>query len=119
MYVIVTCYRGKEIREYKPDGQLIDTIKLSHVTRPLHVVQLTGSLFVVGHEGPVKGVSLVDKQGRVIETYRNNESAKLLNYPRCVSVTKNGSVLVVDRGNNPLAVLDASLSMKICSIEIK
>jgi len=109
--VIVTCYNGNEIREYKHDGQLIHTIKLqqSHVTRPLHAVQLTGSQYIVSHYGPVYGVTLIDKQGQVTETYRNSKSTQLLNCPRCVSVTKNGSVLLVDCYNNRIVVLDASL----------
>jgi len=109
--VIVTCHDGNEIREYKPDGQLIHTIKLqeSQVTWPLHAVQLAGSQLVVSHQGPANGVTLIDKQGQVTETYRNSKSTQLLNCPRCVSVTKNGSVLLVDCYNNRIVVLDASL----------
>jgi len=110
--VIVTCHYENEIREYKPDGQLIHIIKLqvSHVTGPLHAVQMTGSQFIVCHQGPVEGVSLIDKQGQVTATYRNGESTRLLSWPCCLTVTKNGSVLVVDRDNYRLFVLDASLT---------
>jgi len=109
--VIVACYYDNEIREYKHDGQLIHTIKLqeSQVTRPLHAVQLTGSQYIVSHSGPVYGVTLIHKQGQVTETYRDSESTTLLNWPRCVSVTKNGSVLVVNCYNDRIVVLDASL----------
>jgi len=111
-HVLVTCWRDNEIREYKPDGQLIHTIKLQgpHVTGPFHVLQLSGSQFVVSHLGSVHGVSSVDEQGRRIATRRDGESSELLNVSRYLAVTKKDSVLVaVDCCNNRLAVLDASM----------
>jgi len=109
-HVIVACDHN-EIREYKPDGQLVRTISLheSHVTSLRHAVQLTKNQFVVSHHGPVFGVSLIDEQGGVLATYRDNGSAKLLNHPRQLTIGKNGSVLVADCDNNRLVVLDASL----------
>ena len=100
--VIVTCFHGDEIREYTTSGSLVRTIKLqiSLVTSPLHAVQLTDSQFVVSHLGPVHGVSLIDERGQVKATYRNSELTKLLNEPLQLAVTRNGSILVVDRVNN-------------------
>jgi len=111
-HVIVTCYTGDEIREYEQEGQLVRTIKLqSHVTRsPFHACQLTDSVFIVSYWRPFNGVSSVDTRGRVLATHRNSKSTKLLNDPCQLIVVKNGSVLVANRGNNRLVVLDASLS---------
>jgi len=108
-HVIVTCYYGNEIREYEPEGQLVRTIKLqSHVTRPFHALQLTDCRFIVSHWGPY-GVSSMDTQGQVIQICNYSVFTKLLYYPTQITVVKNGSVLVVDRANDPLVLLDASL----------
>ena len=77
----------------------------------MHAIQLTGShQFVVCHRGPVDGVSLIDKTGRVVASYRNNEQTKLLNYPSRLAVDKNGCILVADSNNNRLVMLNTSLS---------
>ena len=80
------------------------------MTRPWHAVQLTDSQFVVSHHGPVHGVSLIDKREQVKATYRNSESTELVNRPRQLAVTKNGSILVVDSCNNRIVALNSSLS---------
>jgi len=108
--VIVTCHLGNEI--YEPEGQLVRTIELpeSHVTTPLHAIQLKDSRFIVSHWEPVHGNSLIDKQGRVSATNRGSESTELLHYPHQLAINKQGSVLLVDCNNNRLFVLDVSLS---------
>jgi hypothetical protein len=49
----------------------------------------------------VHGVSVVDTQGRVVVSYRNNEQSKtkLLNIPGQSAVDKNNCILVADKGN--------------------
>ena len=60
---------------------------------------------MVSHYGPEHGVSLTDEQGVLIATYRNSETTKLMSFPRWIVVVNN-SILVADRGNNRIFVVE-------------
>ena len=110
--VLVTCYNDNTIKEYSTSGSLVRLIQLqvNHVTRPCHTVQLTDGQYVVSHEGPVHGVSLIDQQGAVIatSTCRDSKTTKLSN-PRWIVVVNN-YILVTDQGNNRILWLNSSIS---------
>jgi len=122
-HVIVTCCDDHEIRKYTATGRLVRVLKLqqveSHVTRAWHAVQLGDSQFVVSQYRPVHGVIRIDEQGRVMATYRNSESVKLLDDPEQLAVTNNGSFVLVDHGNNRLVALNAALrNARVLSLPI-
>jgi len=79
------------------------------VTTPSHAVQLTDSLFIVSHRGPVAGVSLLDEQGRVAITLRNSASMHWFKEPLEITVSRHGYVLV-DHRKNRIVFLNSSLS---------
>jgi len=109
--VLVTCIDDNTIKEYSSRGSLVRSIQLqvNHVNSPLHTVQLTDGQYVVSHLGPEQGVSLIDQQGAVIATYRNSKTTQLINWPRWIVVVNN-SILVSDRDNNRILLLNTSLN---------
>ena len=111
--VLVTCIDDHTIKEYSSSGSLVRSIqlKLNHVKSPYHSVQLTDGRYVVSHQGPEQyhGVSLIDEHGALIATYRNSETTKLMNGLRWIVVVNN-SILVADRNNKRILLLNTSLS---------
>ena len=110
--VLVTCYWDNTIKEYSSSGSLVRSIKLqvNHVDDPIHCVQLTDGRYVVSHQSPVDGVSVIDEHGALIVTYGNSETTKLeMNGPRCIVVVNN-SLLVADMNNDRILLLNTSLS---------
>ena len=116
--VLVTCYGDNVIKEYSPNGLLFRLIRLRKkslfkslrglVTGPLHTVQLTDSQYVVCHNGPEEGVSVINERGEVISSYRNSETSKLVNGPRYIAVLSD-SILIADSDNNRIILLNTSL----------
>ena len=104
-------YYHDQRQEYSASGSRVKLIQLqgSHVTSPLHTAQLDDSRYVVCHYGPEQGVSLINQRGGLIATYRNSGTTQLVNYPRCIVVV-NESILVADRDNNRILLLNSSLS---------
>lgn len=106
------CKHG--IHEYSGDGQLVREIHLpADVTEPQHAVQL-GRRFVVSHAGSLHRVCVLDESGQLQGSYgrqrQSPETAELeLNEPRDVAVDAHGRILVADRGNNRVVVLDQYL----------
>ena len=108
--VLMTCHDDNAIQEYSTSGSLVISIQLqvNHVTYPVHTVQLIGGQYVVSHQshhGPEHGVSLIDKRGAVIATYKNNKTTKRMNAPRWIVVVNN-YVLVTDVCNYRILLLN-------------
>jgi len=110
--VIVTCYYGT-IEEYTPSGSLVNRVELqrSEVSHPLHAIELSNGHYAVCHLGPVYGVSVVNREGRVVFTYRDDRQSntRLSNALYSLAVTANDCILVADRDNNRIIILDSSL----------
>lgn len=93
-------------------------IKLqSDVSWPLHALQLPGDRFVVSHGwvGPLQRVCLVDSGGKVTLSFGTDEAAENSSdsrriEPRQLAVDSQGSVMVADRENNRIIVLDSRLN---------
>jgi len=110
--LIVTCWEGNELREYTTDGKsLVRRIKLqeSDISWPWQAAQMDDGQYVVCHDKPRQGLSVVDKRGQLLATYRNGESDKLLSYPQCLAVTSVG-ILVADCCNDRIVALNCDLS---------
>jgi hypothetical protein len=111
--VLVTCSGTHRILTYSKFGQLLLEINLDQtfVTRPQHVIQLEDR-FIVSHSGPVYGVSIVNKQGQVEVTYRNesekNNDNRFIS-PRQLAVANNGCILVADNGHNRIVAVKPTL----------
>ena len=88
------------ICEYTPSGSLVNRVSLlpSEVSDAIHTVQLSSGEYVVSHREPVHGVSVVNREGRVVFTYRNDPQSdtRLLNVPWQLAVTENDHIIVAD-----------------------
>jgi len=99
------------LHEYSGDGQLVREISLpSDVTEPQHAVQL-GSHFVVSHAGTRHRVCLLGEDGELRRSCGRRRRSLVegelhLNEPRDVAVDARGRILVADKGNNRIVVLD-------------
>ena len=106
---LVTCGEDNTIKEYSTGGSLVRTIKLqvNQVILPHHTVQLTDGQYVVSHHRPEQGVSLIDQHGAVVATI--SKVTQQMNGPRWIVVVNN-SLLVADRDNNRILLLDSLLN---------
>jgi DNA-binding beta-propeller fold protein YncE len=110
--IIVTC--DAAICEYTPSGSLVNRVSLlpSEVSDAIHTVQLSSGEYVVSQLEPVHGVSVLNREGRVVFTYRNEPQSdtRLLNYPWQLAVTDNDHIIVADSYNNRIITLNSTLS---------
>jgi len=77
-----------------------------------HAAQLANGHFVISHSGPEEGISVVDPDGRVISTYRNDPQANTrpLKEPRYLLVDRNDNIIVADWGNRRIVKFNSSLN---------
>jgi len=75
-------------------------------------VQLPTGQFLVSHVGSLHRVCLVGVDGTVVRSYGGQPGSELtqMNVPAGLAVDREGRVLVADRLNNRLLVIDQSLS---------
>jgi DNA-binding beta-propeller fold protein YncE len=118
--LLVACRDAKKILEYTTNGSLVREIFLkSHGVRlcPMHAIQLTSNQFVVSCRNEINkvyDVVEVDTEGRVVVSYTNqvqSTTQKEFDFPRRLSVDKNNQcILVADRRNNRIVILNRSLN---------
>ena len=115
--VLVSCngWMSSEVQEYTSSGSLVRQVTLmslkSDTFGPLHAIQLANyNQFVVSHDIPANGISVVDWEGNFIASYRNSKDIKPLKHPKMLAVDRNDFVLAADRGNNRIVILNLSMS---------
>jgi len=106
--------RGEsKLQTFTTHGTLLQNIQLqADIEYPRHAVQLPTGQFLVSHHGSLHRVCLVGADGAVVRSYGGQEGYKLtqMNEPRSLAVDREGRVLVADRDNDRLLVIDPSLS---------
>jgi len=122
LLVVSRCERKLQI--FTTHGTLLQNIQLqADIERPWHAVQLPiyTSQFLVSHYGfSLHRVCLVGVDGAVVRSYGGQQGSQLtqMNYPRGLSVDREGRVLVADEYNNRLLVIGQSQSgaheMSVC-----
>jgi len=119
--LIVVCGGERKLQIFTTDGTLLQEIELqAAVESPRHAVQLSTGQFLVNHVGSLHCVCLVGVDGAVVRSYGGQQGSQLtqMNYPAGLAVDREGGVLVADRWNNRLLVIDKSLSsaheMSVC-----
>jgi len=113
--LIVVSEGERKLQIFTTHGTLLQNIQLrGDIEGPWHAVQLPStSQFLVSHAGrPLHRVCLVGVDGAVVRSYGGRQGSKLtqMNEPRGLAVDGDGRVLVADKNNNRLLVMDQSLS---------
>ena len=115
--VLLTIFNKNKLNEYSPDGQLIRQISLSSDTcirHPWHALKLANGHYVVCHghnDDDQHRVSIVDEEGRLKKCFggkRGSTKGKMI-CPEYLAVDGNGFVMVADRGNSRILVLQPDL----------
>jgi len=111
--VVVVIEDERKVQEFTTHGTLLQTIQLQpDIEDPEQVVELTSGQFVISHTGTHHRVCLLDVHGAVVQSYGSTPGSDLtkMSKPRGLTVDKHGNILVADKGNNRLLVLDRSLT---------
>jgi len=109
--VLVTCLEDNKLQEYTTEGRLVREICLP-VGSPWHAIQLSTGDYVVSHCKSPSVVSVVGVDGALLRSYEPSRSSNVgwMNDPRHLAVTKHGSSLVADKGNNRIMEINSSLT---------
>ena len=111
--LIVVSWSERKLQIFTTHGTLLQNIQLqADVEGPEHAVQLPTGEFLVSHADSLHRVCLVGVDGAVTRSYSGQKGSELtqMNEPRGLAVDREGHVLVADRDNNRLLVMDQSLS---------
>ena len=133
--LLVVSSDERKLQIFATRGTLLQNYQLQDdIERPLHAVQLPTGQFLVSHSGllglhrdidakkptVLDRVCLVGVDGAVVRSYGGKRGSQLTQMygPRGLSVDREGRVLVADRNNDRLLVIDQSLSsaheMSVC-----
>ena len=116
--VILTVANKNKLNKYSPDGQLIREIDITSgagIRCPRHVIELANGHFLVSHGyGDLHRVCTVSADGKPQKSFGENRGSAIgqMNEPFYLSVDVNGFVMVVDRRNSRVLLLDPDLEFK-------
>lgn len=109
--LLVTVFKGHKLQEWTTTGALVREINLqqSGITNPWHSVQLAVGELLVTH---ANRVCHVDDNGALVRSHGKTAGSAIdqLNYPVGLVQARNGCILVADRGNNRIVILNSSLT---------
>jgi len=118
--LVVSQYERK-LQIFTTHGTMLQNIELqADIERPFHAVQLPTGQFLISHFGSQHRVCLVGADGAVVRSYGVQAGSELsqMNEPAGLAVDREGRVLVADRLNNRLMVIEQSLHsahvMSVC-----
>src|SRR6218665_1079428 len=112
--VLLTVRYESKLNEYSPDGQLLLEIQAG-IPWPWHAIKLTSGHFVVCHgHGDLHRVCIVDADGKVQKSFGGTRGSTIgeMNEPFYLSIDVNGFVMVVDRRNSRVLLLDSDLKFR-------
>lgn len=112
--VMVMFWKQNKLKEYAPirQNKLIQQVVLT--SRSRYAVKLSTGNFLVSRGGVGAGVFEINTTGQEISSFKGNmESAfEQLNWPEQLAIDKHGSVIVVDRGNRRVLLLNSKLEFQ-------
>jgi len=119
--LLVVSRGERKLQIFTTHGTLLQNIQLqADIGCPWHAVQLPTGQFLVSHSGSLHRVCLLGVDGAVVRSYGGQKGSQLarMNEPEGLAVDREGRILVADRYNNRLLVIDQSLSsaheMSVC-----
>jgi len=110
--LLVVSEHERKLQIFTTHGTLLQKIQLqADIEYPRQVVQLSTGQFLVSHSGSLHRVCLVGVDGAVVRSYGGQHGSQLtqMSFPSGLAVDRDGRVLVADRWNNRLLVIDQSL----------
>src|SRR6218665_3278410 len=118
--VILTVHSKNKLNEYASDGQLIREINFSSVAGilyPWNAIKLTNGNFMVSHgrfASEPHRVCVVDAEGNLKKSFGSGVVSSIRNLcePVGMAIDGNGFVMVLDRGNSRVLLLDSDLQFK-------
>jgi len=111
--VLVVIRDERKIQQFTTHGTLLQTIQLqSDIEWLRQAVKLSNGQFVIGDPGRHHRVCLLDVKGAVVRSYGGTPGSGLtkMKGPAGLAVDEDENILVADRNNNRLLVLDRSLT---------
>jgi len=119
--LLVVTEDESKLQIFTTRGTLLQNYQLqADIERPWHAVQLPTGQFLVSHSGSLHRVCLVGVDGAMVRSYGDEQGSHLtqMSHPEGLAVDREGRILVADRLNNRLLVIDQSLSsaheMSVC-----
>jgi len=109
--LVVYCELSKVV-EYTPRGSVVRESYDGSGSHLYQAVQLSGSVLAVTRYNPMHGVVTLSADGRVIGSYENQSGSGVgrMNQPRCLTVDSRDYLLVADRDNHRILVVNPSLA---------
>ena len=110
--LIVACCKVNKLQEYTTHGSLVREIRLkAGVIWPCHAIQLSTGDYVVSQNTSPGVVSVVGVDGQVVHRYGQSQTSDMgqMKGPASLAVTKNGNMLVSDKDNNRILLINSSL----------
>ena len=116
--IIVTDCQNKLIKILSPGGRLLRTIGGDRLTFPIHCIQ-KNNIFVVLDRGD-HGIKMFDKEGKFLKKFGSKGVGnKQFNDPCCLSVDKVGHLMVCDKLNHRIQLLDIPSGKFHTKFEVK
>src|SRR6218665_1507991 len=117
--VVLSVYWERVLKEYSPDGQLLREINLTDMgnPNPRHAIKLANGNFLIcctSSGNVLHTVCKVDADGKLERSFDGNCGSTIaqLTNPVYLSVDGNGFVMVADRNNSRVVLLDSDLQFK-------
>ena len=110
----------KTLKEYSPDGQLVRELNLSSdasILAPSRAIKLANGQFMVSHgsgDAELHRVCVVDAAGKLQKSFGEKRGSAItqMDCPVYFVVDGNGFVMVADRRNSRVLLLDSDLTFK-------
>ena len=116
--IIVTDCQNKLIKILSPGGRLLRTIGGDRLTFPIHCIQ-NNNIFVVLDRGD-HGIKMFDKEGKFLKKFGSKGVGnKQFNDPCCLSVDKVGHLMICDKLNHRIQLLDIPSGKFHTKFEVK
>jgi len=115
--VLVTFYRRRRVVEYTPDWDMVfQTIIKDEIIYPIHSVKLSNGLLAVCHgtsNEATHRVCIINNDGSLQKSFGERRGAGFgkFNFPTYLAVDRSDNILVADRDNGRVLVLNSSFTV--------
>jgi len=112
--LLVTSTDTKQLMQLDSLGDELRRVQLPDDMRPWHAVESPTTTFIVSHENTQctpHQISEVNTGGQVLRHFTGSRLSPL-GWTRHVAIDSHGNVLVADRGNRRILLLDAQLRLR-------